>query len=483
MKRLRLILFAVLVLGLTVPALGAEFTFHGDFNNRFMVYTDQSGLFAGAGEQSLADSRLIKKGGASDSWGEIKYRLWLDAATNDGNVRGVYAIELGALDFGKPPSDTGAGPSQGGSFSGDKVNIETRWAYTDFQLPGVDSKARFRIGLQPMDINYYLWKENVMGVNFYAAPGSIEYQLAWVRGYEVRSTATASPEDVDGLLGRVNFKPTDGLKIGLFALFNKSNADTPGGPPALPNITGSNYQLKRFAKDVPFKKWDFGIDGGYETSAGAGKFYTIWDLIYQTGDLDDVTFEDADGTLHSNADVDLQAYFAKVEFGYAWKKMNLNYKIWYASGDDNSADSDFDGYVSTDVDSFDGIVLFESYTDDNYFTERHYLLDKGFIMNKLSLDYKVNGKLKVGVAALYMLTAEDIKYTAAANGQSVSVNDVGLEFDGYISYMLYKNVELAINAGYLLAGDAMDYWEEDSIQNGSSDENIFKSGARVRYKF
>jgi hypothetical protein len=331
-----------------------------------------------------------------------------------------------------------------------------------------------------MNINYYLWKETAMGVNFYAAPGSIDYQLAWIRGHEVRRTADSSPEDVDGLLGRVNFKPTDGLKIGFFALFNKSNADTASG---FGTITGSNYQLKRFAKDVPFKKWDLGIDGGFETSAGTGKFFINWDLIYQTGDLDDVEFIDADGISHSNADVDLKAYFAHTDIGYAWKKAKLTYTFWYASGDDNSADSDFDGYVSTDVDSFDGVVLFEAYTDDNYFTERHYLLDKGFIMNKLAFDYKVSDKLKVGVAALYMLTAEDIEYTATANGQSVSVNDVGLEFDGYISYMLYKNVEVAINAGYLLAGDAMDYWEEDSIQNGSSDEDIFKSGFRVRYKF
>jgi hypothetical protein len=480
MKRLRLILFAVLVLGLTVPALGAEFTFHGDFNNRFMVYTDQSGLFAGAGEQSILEPRLIKKGGASDSWGEIKYRLWLDASTNDGKVKGVYAIELGALHFGKPPSLTNAGKSQGGSFSGDQVNIETRWAYTDFQLPGVDSKARFRIGLQPMNINYYLWKETAMGVNFYAAPGSIDYQLAWIRGWEVRRITTASPEDVDALLGRVNFKPTDGLKIGFFALYNKSNADTSIG---FGTITGPGYQLKRFARNVPFKKWDLGIDGGYKTSAGAGKFFINWDLIYQTGDLDDVIFIDANRDPHPNADIDLQAYFAHADIGYAWKKAKLTYTFWYASGDDNSADSDFDGYVSTDVDSFDGVVLFEAYTDDNYFTERHYLLDKGFIMNKLAFDYKVSDKLKVGVAALYMLTAEDIEYTAEATQQAVSVNDVGLEFDGYISYMLYKNVEVAINVGYLLAGDAMDYWEEDSIQNGSSDENIFKSGARVRYKF
>ena len=54
---------------------------------------------------------------------------------------------------------------------------------------------------------------------------------------------------------------------------------------------------------------------------------------------------------------------------------------------------------------------------------------------------------------------------------------------GYLSYKLYQNVEFAINAGYLIAEDAMDYWEEDSIRDGSSDEDVFRSMARVRYKF
>jgi len=475
MKRLPFVLAVLIVLGLSAPLLGAEVAIHGDFNNRFMVYTDQSGLFAGAGEQSLAANRRIKKDGVSDNWGEIKYRLWVDAATNDNKVKAVYAIELGALHFGKSGT---LGRSTGGSFSGDSVNIETRWAYTDFQLPGVDSKARFRIGLQPIDISYYLWKETAMGVNFMAEQESFDYQLAWIRGYEHQRDSSTGGDDVDALLARLNFKPAEGFKIGVFGLYMTSNAPgTPGTPGA---ITGPNYQVKRFADTVDLGIWNVGIDGGYNS----GNFFIDYDLIYQSGDIENVVFTGSDGT--SNADtssVDVKAYFAHADIGFKINDWKATYTFWYASGDDNSADNDFEGFLSVDVDNFDGVVLFESFTDDNYFTERHHLLDKGFIMNKIALDYQATPKLKVGTAGLYMLTAEDIKYTAAQNGASVSENSVGFEIDAYFKYMLFKNVEVAMEAGYLWAGDAMDYWEQDAIQNGSADEDIVKVVGRVRYKF
>ncbi len=478
MKRLKFALVALIVLGLTAPALGAEFTFHGDFNNRFMVYTDQAGLFAGAGEQSTAAARRIKKDGRSDSWGEIKYRLWVDAATNDNKVKAVYAIELGTVQFGTPGS---LGKSTGGSYSGDSVNIETRWAYTDFQLPGVDNKARFKIGLQPMNVNYYLWKETATGVNFVADRNSLDYQLAWLRSYRHARDAENGGDDVDGFLCRANFKPSDGLKIGVFGLYNYSGAPgTPGTPGA---ITAESYQVKRFAAGVDLNLWNFGIDGNYHSPMGNGKFFTNWDLIYQTGDIENVSFTGSDGSVTANSQVDVNAYFAHLDLGYGQGDWKFTYTFWYASGDDNPTDKDFDGFVSVDVDSFDGFVLFEGWTDDNYFTERHYLLDKGFIMNKIALDYKMTPKTTVGVAGLYMLTAEDIKYTAAANGQSVSENSVGFEIDAYIKYMMFKNVEVGLGGGYLLADNAMDYWEESAIQNGSSDENILRINARVRYKF
>ena len=124
--------------------------------------------------------------------------------------------------------------------------------------------------------------------------------------------------------------------------------------------------------------------------------------------------------MNTNTSVDVSSYFAHADIGFKMNDWKATYTFWYASGDDNPADQDFEGFVSVDVDSFDGVVLFESFTDDNYFTERHHLLDKGFIMNKIALDYQATPKLKVGAAGLYMLTAEDIKYTAAANGASVS---------------------------------------------------------------
>jgi hypothetical protein len=90
-----------------------------------------------------------------------------------------------------------------------------------------------------------------------------------------------------------------------------------------------------------------------------------------------------------------------------------------------------------------------------------------------------------------MMTAEDIEYTNPETGKSYSDDQLGLEFDTYMSYKLYDNLEFAVNAGYMFAGDAMDFFERDGrdsatdydAMDGNSDENIFISTCRVRYKF
>jgi hypothetical protein len=85
-----------------------------------------------------------------------------------------------------------------------------------------------------------------------------------------------------------------------------------------------------------------------------------------------------------------------------------------------------------------------------------------------------------------MLTAEKIEYFDGAGTTADKFqeeDEIGYELMGYLSYKLYQNVEFAINAGYLWAGDAMDAFEEDDIRDGKSDEDIFRSMARIRYKF
>jgi uncharacterized protein with LGFP repeats len=82
---------------------------------------------------------------------------------------------------------------------------------------------------------------------------------------------------------------------------------------------------------------------------------------------------------------------------------------------------------------------------------------------------------------MYMMTSEDVEYNTKLTGENVSEDELGVEIDGYVKYQLFENVELAWNAGYLAAGDAMDYFERE--QDGDSDEDIWRSDMRIRYKF
>jgi hypothetical protein len=470
MKRIGILISLLLFFGLAPAGFGAEFAFHGDMNNRF-AYTNHNDWIKGGDQQGTLDN-----GSANDFFGEIKYRLWFEAATNENNVKGVFATEIGGLRFGE---DSKA------EFSGDQVRMEVRWAYVDFQVPWSDKKARFKVGLQPFTVNPYLWSETVGGINFDGAAGNIDYQLAWQRGYEVDvATEADGRSDVEGLLARIFAKPNDNLKIGVFGLYQFHDADD-SNPADFSSVTSRDYQIKKFAQNSGenppgIDVFSLGVDGSYMMN----NFFVNWDLIYQTGDIEDIAFDDSEfsGVVQSG-DFDLSAYFAHVDIGFKMGKAKLTYTFWYASGDDNPNDRDFNAFITTDIDRADSITIMEgNYADDNYFTEDVSILDKGLILNKLGLDYMATDKMTLGAALLYMTTAEDIQYTDAL-GRSQKNDDVGVEVNGYFKYMLYKNLEFAVNAGYLFAGDAMDAFEVDAIKNGSSDENIFIASSSIRYKF
>jgi hypothetical protein len=460
MKKLALLAGVMLALGFAGSALAAEFAFHGDLNHRGTAYTNQAGMFKGA-ETAKTTGGTIDKDGIDEAWGEIKYRLWVEAATNDGKVKGVYAIELGAIRFGD--GSTLGGSTKGGAFSGDGINVETRWAYTDIQIPGVDRKARFTFGLFPFKVNSFLWEETVMGVQFKGNFGGVDLTLADVRGRESFNNDTDDDlfEDLDAYMARVDLKPVKNVNLGLFALYQRQD---PGNDDIVAFSPATQYQVKLLPK-VDLALYTLGIDGSLTTPTGFGNVFLNWDLIYQGGSLDDNT-----------VNRDVSAYLAHLDLGANLGKIRLTYTGWYASGDDDPADGDVENFMSTDVDRFDSIIFFETYTDDNAFTEAPHILDKGLWFNKLALDYKHSDKLKLGAAVLYLETAEDLTI-----GGGKKESKLGTEIDAYVSYMLYPNTEIAINAGYLFADDGMDAFE--TTKNGSSDSDVFRSTARLRYSF
>jgi hypothetical protein len=467
MKRICIAL--ALMLSMAAPAFAVDFTFNGDLNHRFRLYTNQATFFNGVDKAEklhtgpdAQQGKLIDDDENNDLMGEIKYRLWTTATSDNGAIKGVYAIEVGGIQFG----DSG----KGGKFSGDSVNVETRWAYTDFAL----GQGRTRIGLMPVSINKFFWVETATGIDYKVAVGPGDLTLGWYRGYEVIATDENNDfEDLDALYIRYNLKPVDGTTLGFFGVWQHSDGVGISDGFDFSNI--STYYVKDFSVDtnpdpditntvpVDIDLYTLGFDGNWES----GDFFAKWDLMYQTGDFME--------------EYDFGGYFGHLDVGMHLGKGKVTYTFWYASGDDDPTDGDMDAFVATDVDinSEYSVVLFEGYTDDDYFSASPYLQDKGLILNRLGYDYQVTDKLKVGAAALYLMTAEDIEYESSVGMESEDT--IGVEVDAYASYKLFSNTEVALQAGYLAADDAMDYYEYEC--DGSADEDIYIINSRLRYKF
>jgi hypothetical protein len=495
MKRICIAL--ALMLSMAAPAFAVDFTFNGDLNHRFRLYTNQATFFNGVDKGEKLDGAkgtLIEDDTNDDLMGEIKYRLWTTASSDNGAIKGTYAVEIGGIQFGD--SD------KGGKFSGDGVNLETRWAFIDFAL----GQGRTRIGLMTVNINKFFWLETATGIDYKVAAGPGDLTLGWYRGYEVISTGSANDfEDLDALYMRYDLKPNDNLKLGFFGVWQHSDAmtgsdiadledevdaaeaelaaaeadfDADASAANLEALNSAKEDLadaedevpsieRNYVKSMPgfdIDLYTLGADGNWKS----GDFFARWDLMAQFGDLAE--------------EYDFGGYFGHFDVGMHMGKGKLTYTFWYASGDDDSTDGDWDAFVSTDVDinSEYSIVLFEGYTDDDYFSASPYLQDKGLILNRLGYDYQVTDKLKVGAAALYLMTAEDIEYEDN-NDIMRSDDSIGFELDAYASYKLFSNTEVAIQAGYLASDDAMDYYEIDS--DGSADEDIYVINSRIRYKF
>ena len=446
-KHWKIFLAVLLGLSMATPAMAMKFEFHGDLNNRFLLYTDQSGFFK-------VSNPTLDKEDRPDSFGEIKSRLIFEASTDDGKVKGVYALEVGAVKFGQA--------ARGGSFSGDGLNLETRWFYTDFQIPSVASKFRVQIGLFSNTVNRFFWSETAMGVKFYTD----NFYLAWLRGKDQFQNNTSGNQDwrendLDTLNARYDLK-MDPVKVGFFASYLTQRNDN--------TVIQLNPALANEIKLFPDAKFDLlavGIDGGVSAGTGFGKVFLNWDLIYETGTVDNVG--------SNGNDVDIQAYLAHADLGLNFGAATVTLTSWYASGDSDSTDKDFKNFFSVDVDLFESFIFQESLTDDNVFFEGGYIRDKGMFFNKLALDFQATKQTKVGLAALYLQTAKDLEWLTFREKK------LGWEFDGYVRHKLYDNLELALNLGYLFSGDAMDFFE--TTRDGKADVDIFKTEAMVRYQF
>ncbi len=422
-------LVLALLFGWAVTASAVQIGIHGQ-----LAHKVQTANTLGITEEKIANGDVVVNEDEKDisaTWASMQYRLWFDIASDDGNVKGVWAFEVGSAPFG-------AQDILDVESAGDTNAYETRLAYADVRLPWFASENRVAIGLQEIDISPWLFKEIATGIvnhgSFDVGTAKVEYQLGWVRADSWQDTNSGKE------VGYTEYKD---------AWFGTGAFDL---EPVKINVFGV-YQTDK-------QPWYIGAEVSATPMPGldvAGTF------IYENGDYKN----------DNNEVLDVSAYLVAFTAGY---QVNDQFKVsgtfWYASGDDDDQDNDMKAYTAIKTDTYGSVIFFEdgAFDDGVYASSNPYVLDtNGFYIFRVRGDYQATPKLSVAGAVNYMAFAEDV------NNES----SIGWEFDAYANYELYKNVNVNLAAGYLVSGNALD---ELAGANYDAD-NLYRVSVGLTYNF
>lgn len=277
---------------MAAPAMALDFKFSGEYRFRFY-----DGVNIGFDNTQSSNPK-----GA-----QVRLRPRFDVSDDNGNIQGVWRLEVGDVEFGNGGGAAGntfgtvkgggvtsynilgnsgsagtgnrVGNGAGGMLGADGVAVETKWAYVDFAAPfGVP--LRIRAGIQP----WYLPKgividDDISGVRAYGNAGMLAYEAAWYRASGGASTnvvpAGAAGQNTtsnlldnnyDFYLGRIDLKLAPVFNPGLYVIYgsNKSGAPLTTGA-SLPPLFDRNAD-----------NWYVGLT----TTGKAGIFSYDFDFVY-----------------------------------------------------------------------------------------------------------------------------------------------------------------------------------------------------------
>ena len=444
-------------LGMAASASAFSFDFHGTMwqtiggtdngaalqsklksgKTNYFGYNDQLNV-KGAEKQSYYD--VMGDDNTSNDFGLTKARLRFEGTTDDGRAKFVYGLEVGTINWGD--KDKGMG------LSGDGVNQETRFAYAQFQIPGMNQNHYIRAGLQPTKINHWVWTETAAGLTYHGKAGDCKWMAGWYRGDEDRA---GNSSNNDYLVLKGESKITSDLKLGLFGVYvNAGDEETY-------TITDLDF-TPGTVDEYDDETYYVGLTGELN-----GPIFGSFDLIYQGGEIE---FDDS-----GLEDLDHEAFLGDLTVGY---KFTDNFKMYgnvlYVSGDDDAGDDSADNFNSIDVDVKVGIIFTKDSLlgdCDRFVTDSPYIMDQGLINYALFGEYQLNPKNHFRAAVRYLETAEDAY---------LEDDELGTEIDFWYRYKYNKNVTLRLEAAYLVAGDALDTTEADA-------DDMYTVAAGIQFKF
>lgn len=311
--------------------------------------------------------------------------------------------------------DTAWGDDTAGDIGTDgKAIFEVKNSYVEFAM----KDTIFKIGLQGGAIGRgFLFDDDFAGLNVKFKAGDATIPVTWVKAVD-DDAQDDDPEnnrvgDDDYFAINPTFKLNDKTSLTPYLLFDYSNDDEKSVL-----FVGADLDMK--------------LDN-----------WSLWGTaIIQTGDLD--------------ADTDTTAFLlaAGAKFG------NIHGQFFYASGDDDDADSSNDAFVGVDGRSYYwaeimGYGIFDNQASNNAPDEE--------IENIMAFNIGLSHRLS-DVTTLQA----DLWYASLAEGVDIDGDEeknLGVEVDLKLSHKINSAIKLDLVMAYLAAGDATG--EEDPIEVGT----------------
>lgn len=242
-KFLWVVAVGALVVALAAPAMALDFKFSS--SNRFRLYS-LDGI--GSEGTTVAASPFAEATTNNTNQGDVRFRPWFRVSDDNGNVVSELRLEIGDVVFGDT-SKVSPNNSSGGAVGADGVNVETKWAYVDIQLPfGIP--ARLRGGIQ----GYYLPKgllvdDDGSGIRLYGSMKPVSYDFWWLAANE-RQNAGGTPvgaapsattctvgtatcigpanDDIDYYAGKIDVAIASWLNPYAYGVFRTGTTGNPG---------------------------------------------------------------------------------------------------------------------------------------------------------------------------------------------------------------------------------------------------------------
>lgn len=430
----------VLTLAFSVPVFAVEHIFGGSWNTR--AYTQRG--FSGDESERL-DLQMV----------DTQTRIFYTARFSD-NFQFVNKFEMDAIWGGNEDRE------DYGDLGADGVNVEIKNSYVDFTFAPVN----YKLGVQNIKINRgFLFSDDFAGaVVTYAVNEDVDLPFFWIKareGYSIDggNDTHKNSYDVDiyGIypkikLGSVTLRPT-------LALATSKDAS------GFADEKNSIWRTVGGADFDAFNVYYLGADIDLKVGPGS---------VWFTGIYDFGTIE----SLSGGEDYDLSGYLVALGGKAALDGIALHGETFYASGDDDSADRDIEGYMGP-IDrgmtyKWAEIMGRGKIFDNDWSNGSSGDEPTNIVAANLGATIKPVKKLAV---------TADLWWAQLAEDNPAGDKDLGTEIDLLVNYKLLDNVSIDVLAAYLFAGDATTKWNYASGEAKDGDENPIEIGTQIEIGF